>query len=96
MHLADLSSELIVLILEHLTLHNIASMRLLNKEWNQFIEDHEGAVYRHCATLHGYAPVGLLLDDAKKITHVSDWLTNVDSWKTYCKSVKESYFMVQS
>jgi hypothetical protein len=87
MHLADLSSELILLIFEHLTLPDIVTMRVLNSEWNHFIEVHESAVFRNCAILHGYVPAGLSLDDAKRITYGSDWLTNVNSWKALCTSV---------
>lgn len=89
MQLADLSSELIVLVLQHLALPDISTMRVLNAEWNQFIKLHESVVYRNCAILHGYVSAGLSLDDAKNITYGSHWLTNVNSWKIYCKSMPE-------
>jgi len=86
MQLADLSSELILLVLRQLALSDIATLSLLNHEWNQFIELHESTIYRNCAILHGYVPVGLCLDDAKGITYGSDWLTDANSWKAFCTS----------
>lgn len=91
MHLADLSSELVLLIFEHLTLPDIATMRVLNSGWDYFVGAHESAIYRNCAILHGYVRVGLPLDDAKNITYGSRWLINVNSWKTFCTSEREEY-----
>ena len=81
----DLSHELILYILEHLRVQEIALLCLLSKDWSSFVQTYSSAIYRSAAILHGFVQHGQSLSDSKK--HISDssvWLDDVETWRDLC------------
>lgn len=84
MLLTDFPREILLVIIDHLHLEDVNTLRSVSKSFNGFLELASNTIYRNAAIQRGYSDPAASLEDAKRRKLCSNWLESVDSWKSYC------------
>jgi hypothetical protein len=84
--LYDLPPEMTLNVLSHLPIPSLLSLRLLSRQWSDFVNVHQSVIFHGAALYHGYVPPGTGLEDVLSVTrNMGRPLAGTTSWKDLCK-----------
>ncbi|KAN0127091.1 hypothetical protein V8E53_015109 [Lactarius tabidus] len=85
--LYDLPPEVMLDVLSHLPIPSLLSLRLLSRQWSDFVTAHQSVIFHGVALYHGYVSPGTGLEDVLSVTrNMGRPLVEAMSWKDLCKS----------
>ena len=85
--LYGLPTELTLNVLSQLPIPSLLSLRLLSRQWSDFVTAHQSVIFHGAALYHGYILPGTGLEDVLSVTRDTGRpLAGTTTWKDICKS----------
>ncbi|KAJ7606856.1 hypothetical protein FB45DRAFT_949312 [Roridomyces roridus] len=79
-----LPAELVISVLQYLSLSSLGSLSSTSREWQNFIQVNESILYRNAAVLHGFTASAVYSDLAEELP--PRCLIGVTDWKSFCQT----------
>ncbi|KAJ6623185.1 hypothetical protein B0H10DRAFT_2011583 [Mycena sp. CBHHK59/15] len=81
-----LPPELVISVLQHVSLSTLSSLLCASREWAQFFEVNRSTIYHNAAVFHGFIPSTSIVYSELETVLSRRALTGVNDWRSFCSA----------